>query len=319
MWRLYGWYSGLMLFGSCVGVVTWLAWMQYMALDFTSMRDGNLTRSQKASMYSHAMRWMVAFRVAYTIEFLCLTVAKLIVLDRMSDFVEGGWKSRRWAVSRWIVVACVIAGNVTGLACNIAAAARYRRVADLIAAASADYAVGNLASAIQNENEGREELERANVISSVQQFCEVAVLLLIVLSFAVVGAACARLIRSVLAGLNAADQAVAVGQQLRRQIVGVSAMVFVTFIIRSVYSTLYAVAYKLQDISKISIYSNGCDSSCANAYTQIALWMLYTPELQMIVVLASKPLPLLVALWGMTTGRLRDSSQTKQHEMVALR
>jgi hypothetical protein len=95
--------------------------------------------------------------------------------------------------------------------------------------------------------------------------------------------------------------------------------VFVTFIIRSVYSTLYAVAYKLQDISKISICSNGCDSSCANVYTQIALWMLYTPELQMIVVLASKPLPLLVALWGMTTGRLRDSSQTKQHEMVALR
>ena len=34
VWRLYGWFSGLMLCGSCFGAVAWGARMQQFVLDF---------------------------------------------------------------------------------------------------------------------------------------------------------------------------------------------------------------------------------------------------------------------------------------------
>ena len=95
VWRLYGWYCGLMLCGSCIGVITWVLRMEYLANDFSSTRDRSLLPPQKYAMYSLAMRWFAAFRVTYAMEFLCLSTAKLIVLDRMSDFVAGP----RW---RWL-------------------------------------------------------------------------------------------------------------------------------------------------------------------------------------------------------------------------
>jgi hypothetical protein len=312
VWLLYGWYCGLMLCGSCVGVLTWAAWMQNLAHDFTSIRDASLPPSQKFSMYSLAMRWLAAFRVMYAIEFLCLSTAKLMVLDRMSDFVAVGWISRRWTLGRRIVMAAVAVGNLVGLAGNVAAATRYGRVSDLVMAASADLSDSNAAAVSQMLVAIREELELANAISSVQAFCEVAVLLLIVFSFAVVGIACARRISSSLSQLGAADAAVVAGSQLQRQIIRTTAVVFVTFLVRSAYSTMSAVALKLQDISNKCPGVNPCDSSCTNVFTHIALWMLFTPEFQLIVVLVSKPLPLLVALWGMTSQRMLHAMRRRQ-------
>ena len=48
------------------------------------------------------------------------------------------------------------------------------------------------------------------------------------------------------------------------------------------------------------------------------LFLLYTPELQMLVVLISSPLALLVALWGMTSGRTLQAMRhgTKQLETM---
>lgn len=318
VWRLYGWYCRLMLCGSCIGVVTWVAWMQYLAHDFSSTRDMSLSLPQKYSMYSLAMRWIAAFRATYAMQFLCLSTAKLIVLDRMSDFVAGGWISRHWSVGRRIVMAAVVAGNLVGLASNVAAAARYGAVADLAMQASANFADNNPSAGSQKLFQARHELEGANFTSSFQFFSEVAVLLFIVSSFAVVGAACSRRIASSLSRRDAADAAVAAGCQLQRQIIGTTAVVFVTFLLRSVYSTISAVSFKLQDISAACSGINPCDASCTNSFTHIALWMLLTPEFQLIVVLASSPLPLLVALWGMTSQRMRQGMQRRQvdNEMV---
>ena len=49
------------------------------------------------------------------------------------------------------------------------------------------------------------------------------------------------------------------------------------------------------------------------------LWLLYTPEFQLTVVLISSPLSLLVSLSGMTTDRALRQMQSNRRQMVATR
>jgi hypothetical protein len=154
----------------------------------------------------------------------------------------------------------------------------------------------------------------ANEAASVQQFCEVAVLLIIILAFAVVGIASARRLSSALRDMN--DRHGAAGRQLRRQIVGTVAVVFVTFLLRAVYSTMSALARALQ-IEVPNCFP--CDPACSNVWTPIVSWLQFTPEFQLIVVLISSPLALLVALWGMTDKRTLQLMRSGRGQMVQLR
>jgi hypothetical protein len=322
VWRLYGWYSALMLCGSCVGVVTWAAWMQVIVNEFRSVRDRTLAPSQSNLFYSLSFSWNVVFRVSYAIEFLCLSVAKLMVLDRLSHFATRHWIWEHWVIGRHVVMACVVAGNLVGLAGNIAAAVPYDRVARLTMAASHDLAANeNSAAGFQKIKEASDPLQLALYISSVQAFCEVAVLLLIVVAFAVVGALCLRRVSAGLIQLEAAGPktgaAMDEARQLRRQIVSTTGVVFVTFVLRCIYSIMYAVSSKLQNIdNRCAGIISFCDVSCFNVFTHVSVWMQFTPEFQLMVVLLSKPLPLLVALWGMTSQRMRREFQVNQVEMT---
>ena len=93
VWRLYGWFSALMLCGSCVGAVTWAARMMnivstYNGADVSSraMSPFSNENAAGAALVALGHSWRAAFQVTYAIEFLCLTTAKLMVLQRMSDF-----------------------------------------------------------------------------------------------------------------------------------------------------------------------------------------------------------------------------------------
>jgi len=99
------------------------------------------------------------------------------------------------------------------------------------------------------------------------------VLLLIVVAFVVVGVLSARRVSSRLTvGVDAASRVrAATGRALRLQMLGTTAFVFVTFLLRSVFSTMLAVALQLRDLDKncpgVTIC---CDASCYNVYTHIA-------------------------------------------------
>jgi hypothetical protein len=156
----------------------------------------------------------------------------------------------------------------------------------------------------------------------VQSFCEVAVLLLIVAAYVVAGVACARVIRSSLLALDASSVPAAVGNylqfvggELRRRVVVTTAVVFVAFVLRSVQSTMAAVARQLQDIErKCPGVTSFCDASCYNVYSHMTYWLLFTPEFQITVVLISSPLALLVALWGVTSSStLKLFTSSKLH------
>ena len=103
------------------------------------------------------------------------------------------------------------------------------------------------------------------------------------------------------------------------QIVGTAAFVFVTFLLRAVYSTMSAVGKELQDYARICLSSNSCDASCFNVYTLMQRWLFYTPEFQLSVEFISSPLTLLVALWGMTSKHTLRLMQSRRRGMDTMR
>ena len=314
VWVLYGWFSGLMCVGSVVGAVTWAFRMRTLVAFFTLFTPG-LPLAQFKSLLVQAQYWNAAFYATYAIEFLCLSVAKLLVLDRMADFalakVDG--MSRRLAVGGRVVMAAVVVVNVVGLCGDVAAAVLYKQASDLNYAAAAAFA----ANSTEADAIGAQASQKITVASnavSVQQFCEVAVLLIIILAFAVVGIASARRVSSALRHMN--DEHGAAGRQLRRQIVGTAAVVFVTFLLRAVFSTMNAFADALQIRAP---NCHGCDTACNHVWTVIQHWLLLTPEFQLIVVLISSPLALLVALWGMTSERTLQHMRSGRGQTVTMR
>jgi hypothetical protein len=322
VWRLYGWYSGLMACGSCVGAVAWAAEMISYVYFFEAYSSATLAK--QLSLRAHENAWFAVFLVTYGIEFLCLSAAKLMVLDRMSVFAapQGTGMRRRWAAAGRVVMAVVVLGNAVGLAANVAAAVHYQNTSEAHSAASAYYAANNTKDGEKYLSLSKKEAQLGGSIASVQSVCEVAVLLLIVVAFVAVGVLSARRVSSRLLGVDAASAAAATGRALRLQMVGTTAFVFVTFLIRSVFSTMYAVALELRNIDKdcpgLEKFTY-CDA-CYNHYTHIVGWIFFTPEFQSTIVLISSPVALLVALWGMTSkATLQLMKSSRQESAMSLR
>jgi hypothetical protein len=319
VWSLYGRFCGLMACGSCFGAVTWAARMMdrmhlFNANDALSRGD----RVQQMSLGALSYSWAAVFAVMYAIEFLCLSAAGLMVLDRMSDFAAGHDEGtrRRWAAGGRMVMAVVVLGNAVGLAANVAAAVHVQRAAEVASTASALFAANSPQLALESVSLSQTELQLAVSISSVQSFCEVAVLLLIVAAFVVAGVACARVIRSRLLAVDRASASAAAVRELRRHVVVTTAVVFVAFVVRSVQSTMLAVARQLQDQERrCPGVTNLCDPSCYNVFTHVHVWAGRTPEFQVTIVLVSSPLTLLVALWGMTSRRTLHAMKSKEQEV----
>jgi len=313
VWVLYGWFSGLMCAGSVFGAVTWAFWMQFLVFQFIFFASGGGLTPQAQSFFAQSQYWIGAFYVTYAIEFLCLSVAKLMVLDRMADFalakVDG--MSRRLAVWGRVVMAAVVVGNVVGLCANVAAAVYQKQAGDLYSASSAAFTANNTDAGNNFSNEAFQKIFVASDAASVQSFCEVAVLLIIILAFGVVGIASARRLSSALLDMN--HEQGAAGRQLRRQIVGTAAFVFVTFLLRAVFSTMNALANALQNDNANCLTL--CDP-CNNMYSLIQNWLLLAPEFKLSVVLISSPLALIVALWGMTSERMLQYMRSSRRQMT---
>jgi hypothetical protein len=321
-WRFYGWFCALMVCGSCVGAVTWLAYLQSLENNFKAndvVDSGNIGWQQRAAYVAISYRWNAAFIVTYAIEFLCLSTAELLVLGRMVDFVAPRASDvlrRKWIVAARLVLGVVVVGNMVGVAGNIAAATYFKQSADHWNEAFTNYASNSSAGGYEQVLLGRQQYNTALSVAAVQSFCEVAVLLLIVAAFVGVGVACARHIGVTLRGVQRMGatynrshapspifaEAVAQGQKLQLRIAVSVAIVFVAFVLRSAYSTLYAVANYLQDTGNRAC-SNAplrwCDP-CYNVYMHMAWYLHRTPEFRLVIIFISSPLALLVALRGMT-------------------
>ena len=188
MWLLYGWFNALMCCGSCFGAVAWAYQMQYLVAFYTP--TGTLTSAENASLRAHADRSGAVFLVSYAIEFLCHSVAKLMVLNRLMrlSVPQGELLPESWTRGSKFVMAFVIVGNLVGLGSNVAAAVYSMQNADFASAASVAFAKNNTEEAMYFVGLTDEKFHVTLMSVSVQSFCEVAVLLLIISAFVLAGA-----------------------------------------------------------------------------------------------------------------------------------
>ena len=103
VWRLYGVFTALMCIGSCVGAAAWAVNMASAKAFYTfgcyvyklGQPDIVYTPVELASMANYSQIYIAPFQLLYSVEFLCLSIVKLFVLDRMEDFStpQGEWPS----------------------------------------------------------------------------------------------------------------------------------------------------------------------------------------------------------------------------------
>jgi hypothetical protein len=322
VWWLYGWFTGLMACGSCVGTVAWAARMACLVNLFKAHKS-NHNPVQQTSLLALVYSWYAVFLVTYAVEFLCMCAAKLMVLDRLYGFVAAENAQQRWAAAGRAVMAAVVLGNAAGLAANAAAAVNYRKAAQAEITATAAYAANNTKDGDNHWSSGRQELQHGAPMLSVQRACEATVLFLIVAAFVVVGVLSARRVSARLLGVDAASAAAATGRAIRRRMLGTTAFIFVTFLMRCVYSTNFAIVIEKRDFGidcPGSEHSLTYCASCYNTYTHMSGYWTFTPALETAVTLISSPVALLVALWGMTSNAtLQLMKSSGQESAMSLR
>jgi hypothetical protein len=101
------------------------------------------------------------------------------------------------------------------------------------------------------------------------------------------------------------EKVLAAGMQVRRQILGTAGFIFLTFLLRAVYSIMYAfvLAFANNNDDCVANIVDQCDGTCFNVWAIIQAWIYFTPEFPLSVEFISSPVALLVALWGMTSHR----------------
>jgi hypothetical protein len=265
-----------------------------------------------------AFRWLIAVAITYPITFCCIFASNFLVLDRMVDFTRPVENN---SVSIWrqfgrIFLGFSSVGSAIGFCTNVGASAIFEQSAQEFLKARTS---GNIYQSRQDA------LEKA-ALGSKFFFCflifEALMLLLSVGAFSIAGAISAHRINTALKSvasdlqssmkmslhpfapnrLEAIQHAVHSGRRLKQQIVVTCFIVFLSFLLRSVFSTMMALALIGQNANvSCPNFSGRCDK-CYNVYTHVLIYLLYKPEFFFSTIFISQPLALLVLLWGMTSG-----------------
>jgi len=149
----------------------------------------------------------------------------------------------------------VVAGGVVGIGGKIVSVAFRLQAAGFANSAGSAFVAQKPLQAASLVEKFAERVESAVKAQSIQEFSEIAVLLILIAAFVVVGVMCARRVNSSLALMTALAGAKA--KYLRRQIVVTVVVVFVTFLLRSTYTSMIAIASALQDSGRY------CASICS--------------------------------------------------------
>jgi hypothetical protein len=213
------------------------------------------------------------------------------------------------------VTSAVTLINIIGFIGNIVTTALNFTSAELYLMSAADFNSGQNVTARDFMQRASIDNDKAQQAASVQQFCEVASLIIIIVSFAGTGVFCISSLASVKnealisskSSHSMHPKLMTSFQRLKVRIFGTVAAVFATFLARACFSILNAVAasgVKRGDNPDCDL----CDYSCQGVYDLIYVWLGYSPQFQLSMEFLSCPLASLIALWGMS-----DDKSKKQH------
>jgi hypothetical protein len=146
--------------------------------------------------------------------------------------------------------------------------------------------------------------------ASIQLFAETVTLVVIVVLFITCGLIAFILVKRATALLldNSFDAstpivtAVSTGSGVKKRIQRTVIVVFLGFLIRSSFDLLYSICLTADRSAGVA---TSCDAR-QSTYFLISKALDYSPYIQAIVIFTSEPLVLIVALWGMTSTRMRS-------------
>lgn len=330
-WKLYGLFTAVSCLGCISGILAYAPRICQLTTRYRADIIGKIpNRSLSEMQLFHELRAQqrrctAAFYALFPVELAFVTVAYVLVLHRMQSFaLLKSNHPARWKLAGRAFMSIVVVLNSVGVCGNIAAAVSYHRAADFSSLAATSYFLNDTqagrAYALQAAGAGE--------VASVQRFCEVAVLTVITAAFLVVGVNNIRTIVSAMRHLLTAELSLVTfghpegsrdstfvaarsqGVQLLSRVAVSLVVVFSTFLLRSVFTVLYAMAQAFQSSFNTCTEPNvnDCDA-CLGLYSNVQTFIIYEPAFQNIVILLASPLALLVAWWGMLpTSTLRDTS-----------
>ena len=192
IWGKLGWFSGLVCAGSMAGAVAWYAQMKFNDLYYEANAPG-ITRQQHYALNTSAWRWLAAFLLLYSAEFICLIIPKLMLLGRLTDNAARSLQKpdvsddrREWvrdALPRRyrIMAAAVVIISLAGVVANIVVAVFYVQYAWRVeqSAAACGTEGNDTNSSLAWNSEGHLYLAKAHFADSVQNVFEAVVLVFI--------------------------------------------------------------------------------------------------------------------------------------------
>jgi len=340
MWPVMGWFAGFVLADSVAGAACALIRMQYAQINFglaDSLRT--LSRQQIYKQAAVVYRLLVSFLVFYVIEFLCMIIAKLLLLGRLTNHAARNSKlqvagidnavARKWGSGRALLLFHRAIAAAT-LLCSVVAAVAYLVTAGVEvqfvsildkAAAACDDQGNDTAASLALVTNGTNALEVTFTSAyAVENYLESSALLLICIDYLVVVALSVALFRQAeeagnhalmtLPGghHNSRTEAVAAVVEVtmqaavaqRRRLSLACGIVLLTFPLRVAYAILNALSLR-------TLPSSECDycDTCQSTAWLVRTWLVYTPEFEAIVIAFSSPLPLIMSLWLITAAHRR--------------
>jgi hypothetical protein len=259
----------------------------------------------------------------------CSVVTKLLVIDRLVDFSKlTAAHQSRWALLGRVSVGIIVLGNAIGMCGNITAAVFFSRSAAFQESQAMYFGIDQAAR--NNENQKAiDSLTTGMRFAAVHMAFEAIMLLLIVIAVLIVGVASARRICAASSSSTRMLQEAEckrkaqelddriVLTKLKRQITITCVAVFVSFLIRAAYSTMFTLSNALQNDFSNCTNSQTTRDRCGGCYDVpyfIVTWMMYTPALYYGTVIICQPVTLMIALWGMTSERMIFIMRTKEQE-----
>jgi uncharacterized protein YoxC len=261
--------------------------------------------------------------VMFCFAFDCFTVAKLLVLNRLVEFCRPSLSEalqKKVAVLDRVFRAVVAIGLLLITCCGAAMAYYATRIAAQDFLFAAAFESGDFDAFKDISATRLRAMTLLQVSESVMFSCQVVLLILIVFSFVVVGVMCNRRIREVLSSLGSFPSGNRLGannlagvaenrQQildkaadLQKRVFGTVIVIFVSFILRSIFAALFAVGFA--ENAALANPACGDCGECQITNYLISRWIINTYEFHNTVSCVS-PLALSVALWGMTNQRMR--------------
>ncbi len=234
---------------------------------------------------------------------------------------------RKIAIGSRVVIAAVILCGLVGLCGNAYVSAVRKERGDLHLAAAIAIAAKNTDAAEAFKRQALDKAALANKIVSIQQFCEVLTLLIIIIVYVIVGVISTQILRAAFQGLHGLGydrktiaDALAYGKDVLLRTRFTVCFVFLTCILRAVYAIMNALTDQLQNVNAACAAqaSSPCDADCYNVWTLMGTWMFFTPGFRLGVEFVSFPLTLLVALWAMTTKTVLQKMDVSGVEIASL-